>query len=67
MCAARLWWMLRAYGFNDAVILNGGLPKWLMEQRKITRALPARRKTQFPLLAAPRVFVDKETVLKNMS
>ncbi|QCC85537.1 sulfurtransferase [Desulfovibrio desulfuricans] len=66
MCAARLWWMLRAYGFNDAVILNGGLPKWLMEQRKITRALPVRRKTQFPLLAAPKVFVDKETVLKNM-
>lgn len=66
MCAARLWWMLRAYGFNDAVILNGGLSKWRMEQRKLTRALPALRKAKFPLRPAPSVFVDKQAVLENL-
>jgi Rhodanese-related sulfurtransferase len=66
MCAARLWWMLRANGFTNAAILNGGLPKWRMEQRKITRSLPVQRKAQFPLLTMPNVFVDKETVLENL-
>jgi thiosulfate/3-mercaptopyruvate sulfurtransferase len=26
--ASRIWWMLRAIGFDDAAILDGGLDKW---------------------------------------
>jgi thiosulfate/3-mercaptopyruvate sulfurtransferase len=28
MWAARLWWMLRAFGFEDAAVLNGGWTAW---------------------------------------
>ena len=28
MYAARVWWMLRAFGFDDAAVLNGGWQKW---------------------------------------
>ncbi len=28
MWAARLWWMLRAFGFKDAAVLNGGWTAW---------------------------------------
>ena len=28
--AARVWWMLRAFGFDQAAILNGGLHQWTM-------------------------------------
>jgi len=28
MLAARLWWMLRTFGFDDAAVLSGGWKKW---------------------------------------
>lgn len=31
--SARVWWMLRAYGFENVFILDGGLPRWLSENR----------------------------------
>lgn len=33
--APRLWWMLRAFGARDVVILDGGLPKWKAEGRPV--------------------------------
>ena len=33
--AARVWWMLRAYGVEDIRILQGGLPKWVHEGRPL--------------------------------
>lgn len=31
--AARVWWMLRAFGFQRAAVLNGGWKKWTLEKR----------------------------------
>jgi len=33
MWAARLWWMLRAFGFQDARVLDGGWRRWTSEGR----------------------------------
>jgi len=33
MWAARVWWMLRAVGFDHAAVLNGGWKKWTLEKR----------------------------------
>jgi thiosulfate/3-mercaptopyruvate sulfurtransferase len=33
--AARVWWTLRAYGVQEVRILEGGLPKWIKEGRRI--------------------------------
>ena len=33
MWAARVWWMLRAFGFDDAAVLDGGWKKWKLEGR----------------------------------
>ena len=33
--AARIWWMLRAVGFDNAAVLDGGLAKWMAEGRRV--------------------------------
>src|SRR5262245_28876540 len=60
--AARLWWMLRAIGFDDAAVLNGGFVRWAAEGRPVTtdvRTHPAARLDAHP---RPALFVDKAAV-----
>jgi len=38
MWAARVWWMLRAVGFDHAAVLNGGWKKWTLEGRPTSTA-----------------------------
>lgn len=33
--SARGWWMMRLFGHENAVVLDGGLPKWVREGRKV--------------------------------
>jgi thiosulfate/3-mercaptopyruvate sulfurtransferase len=36
--ATRLWWMLRAFGFDAVSVLDGGWDKWRAERRPVSRA-----------------------------
>jgi thiosulfate/3-mercaptopyruvate sulfurtransferase len=36
----RAWWMLRAMGHEDVVVLDGGLPKWRREGRPMDDLVP---------------------------
>jgi thiosulfate/3-mercaptopyruvate sulfurtransferase len=62
MWATRVWWMLRALGFDHATVLDGGYESWVAEGRPTSRA-PARhpRATFVPRLR-PGLLVDKDTV-----
>jgi thiosulfate/3-mercaptopyruvate sulfurtransferase len=57
--AARLWWMLRAIGWDDASVLDGGYVHWVAEGRPVTSAV----RVHSPARLAPRpragLFVDK--------
>lgn len=48
--APRAWWMLRAMGHEEAVVLDGGLPKWKREGRAIDDMIPM----PFPRHFTPR-------------
>lgn len=39
--AARVWWLLRACGFDNAAVLDGGWKNWCAGQRPVTTAAPA--------------------------
>lgn len=43
--APRVWWTFRTFGASDVKLLDGGLPKWLAEERPVedgaVRRLPA--------------------------
>jgi hypothetical protein len=45
--AARAWWVLRNYGFDDAAVLNGGFKKWTREGRPVETG-PARPRAALP-------------------
>jgi len=61
--AARVWWMLRAYGFDDAVVLNGGWTKWTREGRPVSSDSPAHSPARFEARPRHGVFVDRDAVL----
>ena len=61
--ATRVWWMLRAVGFDNAAILDGGIDKWIAEGRQtVTTATVYPPAANLTLRARPDLFCDKETV-----
>jgi len=61
--AARLWWMLRAFGFDNAAILDGGWAKWSVENRAISKEASTYAAGQFTAQVRSKCFVSKEQVL----
>ncbi len=41
--ASRVWWMFRTFGHDDVVVLDGGLPKWIREERPVSSGQPRPR------------------------
>ncbi len=48
--AARCWWMFKVFGHDDIAVLDGGLKKWLAEDRAV-EAGPARAVSTVPFTA----------------
>jgi thiosulfate/3-mercaptopyruvate sulfurtransferase len=47
LLAARLWWMLNAYGHPNVALLNGGWVKWTAEKRPVVTAAPTVQTVTF--------------------
>jgi thiosulfate/3-mercaptopyruvate sulfurtransferase len=64
--AARLWWLLRAFGHDRAAVLDGGLKKWIAEGRSLS--FDANDAPAASFQADPRdgYFVDKAEVVAVM-
>ena len=63
MWATRLWWMLRASGFDDAAVLDGGFAKWTAEGRPVETGTHSYAPAEVSLSARPEHWADKSEVL----
>lgn len=64
--ATRVWWMMRAIGFDNAAILDGGIDAWMAEGRAIstseTRYAPATLRAK----PRPGLFVGRDEMLASI-
>jgi thiosulfate/3-mercaptopyruvate sulfurtransferase len=60
MWATRLWWLLHAYGFDNAAVLDGGLAAWTGELSEAPA--PVRREAEFRPRPQPRRIADRAEV-----
>jgi thiosulfate/3-mercaptopyruvate sulfurtransferase len=63
MWAARVWWMLRAFGFDNAAVLNGGFTKWTVEGRQVGTDAGVAAVRTFTPRPRPALMADKAGVL----
>ena len=63
MFAARIWWMLRAFGFDNAALLNGGWPKWKAEGRSISTEPAMYPRANFVARPRPELIAQKDEAL----
>ena len=66
MWAARVWWMLRAIGFDAAAVLNGGWRKWTLEKRPVSTAACTYPRGRLLARPRPELFADKSAVLGGL-
>jgi thiosulfate/3-mercaptopyruvate sulfurtransferase len=64
--AARVWWMLRACGFDTAAVLDGGWKKWTAESRPISDERSAYPRGTLTPKARPDLLATKEQVLASI-
>jgi thiosulfate/3-mercaptopyruvate sulfurtransferase len=64
--AARVWWMLRAAGFDAAAVLDGGWQKWEAESRAASTSPASNRRGHFTARPRTEVFADKRRVLESL-
>jgi thiosulfate/3-mercaptopyruvate sulfurtransferase len=66
MWAARVWWMLRAFGFDDAAVLDGGWRAWTAEGHSVCSKPCTYRPAQFTARPRLGLFVGTQDVLAAM-
>lgn len=61
--APRLWWMLRVFGHDRVSVLEGGLPKWLEEERVVADGPVTSTPGEFHAERRDELVVDLDQVL----
>jgi thiosulfate/3-mercaptopyruvate sulfurtransferase len=62
----RGWWMLRAMGHEDVVVLDGGLPKWRREGRPVEDLVPNPTRRHFTPRPDPSLVRSFEQMQANL-
>ena len=62
MWATRVWWMLKAFGFDDVAVLNGGFTAWQASGLRVSNAATNITPAKFNAQLRPGWFVDTQNV-----
>lgn len=64
--AARLWWVLKNYGFESVMVLNGGLQAWEKAGGIVTKEIPSVTPSGFklPTQSPFELWISKEEIMK---
>ena len=65
--ATRVWWMLYAFGFDNAAVLNGGWQKWRAEGRPVSKEPCNYVPTHLKVQRQPYLIVGKDAVLTALA
>ncbi len=65
--APRVWWTFRAFGHDDVVVLDGGLPKWLAEGRPVEDGAANPGERHFTARMNSFMVRDKAQLTANLS
>ena len=63
MWASRVWWMLRWVGFDQAALLDGGMPAWSADGRPSSAEPVTRPPATLTPAPRPRIVADRDEVL----
>jgi thiosulfate/3-mercaptopyruvate sulfurtransferase len=66
LTAGRVFWVLDYYGHPAVAILNGGLPKWVAENRAVTKQAPRLEPAKFTAQADPSKRADAAYVKASL-
>jgi thiosulfate/3-mercaptopyruvate sulfurtransferase len=61
--ATRLWWALNYYVHDQVVVLNGGIEKWLREQRPLETTLPTYPGATFTAVPQAQLRATAEDIM----
>jgi thiosulfate/3-mercaptopyruvate sulfurtransferase len=67
MWATRIWWMLRAFGFDAAAVLDGGWEKWAAEGRPVSTAPAKYPPARFQAKPRSELIATREEVLAKIA
>ena len=62
--AARLWWMFKVFGYSDVVVLDGGFPKWVKENRSTTADITEKEVRHLTIYENKSIVADRDDVLR---
>ena len=60
--ASRIWWLFRAFGYDNVAVLDGGLAKWRAEERETDVGHVEPAAATFTATERPELWVDKAYV-----
>ena len=64
--APRVWWTFRYFGHHDVAVLDGGLPKWLNEERPVEDGPAHAGERHFTARMDSLTLRDKDQMLANI-